>query len=332
MSVRKCVINVMPYILVDKFKTKRKNKLSSLEPPIFNNSGTKMQMFYLQDNLCYYFPYSMAPGRFPKYILWDRYNYGLRRHVYTHQDILRTCGKPEKKYALFLESGAILPKDYEIFDKHRNLAREFESVFTHSQKLLNQLENAKWIPGGHVWYGGIGFGGEVSQELYSKKTKNISMVSSDKMLCELHRLRIMTIKKLQGLGLVDGYGTYPGTPNGDTLISETLQDYRFSIVFENNIEDYYFTEKILNCFASMTIPVYLGAKKIADYFNIDGIVQLELKDIDKIENIIRGLNAQYYRERREAIIDNFKRVQKYICLEDYLYNHYLKCEDIKSSY
>ena len=86
---------------------------------------------------------------------------------------------------------------------------------------------------------------------------------------------------------------------------------------------YNFTEKILNCFEAMTVPIYLGAKKIKDFFNIDGIIQLDLTDIDRLEDIIRNLGQQDYGERRDAILENFERVQKYLCLEDYIYNSYL---------
>ena len=37
---------------------------------------------------------------------------------------------------------------------------------------------------------------------------------------------------------------------------------------------FYFTEKLLDCFATGTIPVYLGAPDIGKVFNIDGIITL----------------------------------------------------------
>jgi hypothetical protein len=321
--IKEKLYNIMPYGVIQHMKEKKRIIPSFEEPKIYNADGRRMKVFYLQDDICYFNPYSMAPGRFPKYILWDRNNFGLKNHFYTHRNILKTRGKPEHRYALMLESVSIMPKDYELFSKKNDIGKDYDFVFTHSQKLLNELENARWIPGGHVWYGGKNFGGVVSKDLYLRKTKNISMVSSDKVLCDLHKLRINTVKKLENLRLVDGYGTYPGNRSGDTVISKTLQEYRYSIVFENNIEDYYFTEKILNCFEAMTVPIYLGAKKIKDFFNIDGIIQLDLTDIDRLEDIIRNLGQQDYGERRDAILENFERVQKYLCLEDYIYNSYL---------
>ena len=45
-------------------------------------------------------------------------------------------------------------------------------------------------------------------------------------------------------------------------------------VFENGQYETYFTEKLLDCFATGTIPVYLGAPDIGNYFNKDGIIDL----------------------------------------------------------
>lgn len=324
MNVKDMVINILPYGMAQKCLKNKQILPNGREPEIYNVNGIKMKTYYLQDDLSKHNPYSLGAGRMPQYILWDRYNFGLKKHVYTHKNILKTCGKPNKKYALFLESKAILPRDYEILDRNRALAKEFDTIFTHSERLLNSLDNAKWIPGGHVWYGATGYEGKNSIDLYQYKTRNISMISSNKQYCDLHKLRIQTVQRLEKKGLVDGYGTYPGTPNGMTNVARTLQDYRYSIVFENNVEDYYFTEKILNCFASMTVPIYLGARKIGNYFNASGIIQLDLEHIEQIDTIVSKLGKEDYAERKEAIIENYQKVQEYLCFEDYLYNHYLR--------
>lgn len=324
MPIKKSLFELLPYSYVKAIRDKKRRIPAAYEPEIYNEYNEKMHLFYLQDDLCPFIPYSLGEGRISKYILWDRYNFGLKNHVYTHKNVLKTCGFPDKKYALFLESGAIMPKDYTIFDTRKELAKEFDIIFTHSQKLLNEFTNARWIPGGQVWYGGVPFGGEMSADLYLKKDKNISMVSSGKEMCSLHKKRIATVRRLDKAGVADGFGTYPGNHTGKVNIAQTLERYRYSIVFENNIEDYYFTEKILNCFAAMTIPVYVGARKIGDFFDENGIIQISEDKIDQIENIVRELDEKDYFNRKQAIVNNYERVQEYLCLEDYIYQHYFK--------
>ena len=82
---------------------------------------------------------------------------------------------------------------------------------------------------------------------------------------------------------------------------EGLCDYMFSVAIENGQYETYFTEKILDCFATGTIPVYLGAPDIGNYFNLDGIVNLS-EEFDVSEEI--------YYSKIEAVKDNLERAKK----------------------
>ena len=68
----------------------------------------------------------------------------------------------------------------------------------------------------------------------------------------------------------------------------------FSVAIENNVLRTYFTEKVLDCFATGTIPIYLGAPDIGDHFNIDGILTLD--DFDSI-------STDLYYSKMDAIQD-----------------------------
>ena len=96
-----------------------------------------------------------------------------------------------------------------------------------------------------------------------------------------------------------------------------LKDYRFSFCVENDTYDTYFTEKILDCFATGTIPIYMGTKKIVEYFNPEGILFFDgTYDLD-------SLTPDLYYSKMDAIKDNYERVQKYSILDDWLYENYL---------
>jgi hypothetical protein len=43
--------------------------------------------------------------------------------------------------------------------------------------------------------------------------------------------------------------------------------YKFILCFENSYQNGYVTEKIFNCFFAGTIPIYMGAPNILDYFS-----------------------------------------------------------------
>jgi hypothetical protein len=310
---------------VVKSELSRKSSLRltlSDEPPVYNIDGQKFKTIFLKDDgVCWDQPYWFVNGRYPCYILWDRYNYGLKNHVYVQKNILPPhYGKPVKKFAFFIESESIVPGDYELFNLKPGLDRDFDLIFTHTAKFLDKYPNAVFIPGGGVWYGTPNHGGTISPEQYKIKTKNISIVSSDKIYCELHKFRIELARHYKKSSKVDTYGTFDG--GSSVRISETLENYRYSIAIENDISPYWFTEKIMNCFAAMTVPIYIGATKIDKFFNVNGIIQISNFDFDSIDKIIDRCNEKDYIERLPFILDNFNRVQEYLSIEDYIYKHY----------
>lgn len=79
----------------------------------------------------------------------------------------------------------------------------------------------------------------------------------------------------------------------------------------------YFTEKIIDCFACGTIPIYLGSPDIGDYFNPDGIISLNA-NFD-----IKNINEEIYNIKKEAIQENFLKSLEYNVLEDWIYKKYL---------
>ncbi len=76
----------------------------------------------------------------------------------------------------------------------------------------------------------------------------------------------------------------------------------FSIAMENCRHDHYFTEKIIDCFVTETVPIYWGCRAISTFFNPDGI--LTFNDIDELEQILPSLTAETYHSMRAAIAEN----------------------------
>jgi hypothetical protein len=321
-KIKKALKLLLPHGIVRRYELNRMlQKIpSSEEPPIYNGSGKKLKTIFLSDDQSKEGPYCFVAGRHPKYIFWDRNNFGLKNHVYSHKKILETLGKPVKKFAFFIESETYVPDDYKLFDKHSNLSDEFSLIFTHSDKLLNKFKNAVMIPAGGVWYGGTYGGGTLNPEQYKTKVKNISAIASNRLAGKVHKFRLDIARFYKNSSFVDTYGPFDG--GKFVKIEETLRDYRYSIVMENIIRPYYFTEKILNCFAAMTVPIYAGAEKIIEHFNSDGILQIHSLDQDSLIKIVNNCDKSDYESRLPAIMDNYNRVQNYLCIEDYLWNNY----------
>lgn len=324
-KIKNLIKMMLPYFMVYKHQPGYIfTKESSVEPIIYNSKGEKKRTFYLQDNLYRTSPYTLGSINIAEtnYFNWDRFNKALPIHFYSHDEIFSSANeKPYKKFAILLESEKIDPVSYNKCLNNPSLMNSFNGIFTHSEEILEKFNNAYFIPGGAVWYGGNKGGGELEPSNYKNKTKMISIVSSNKHQCELHKVRIRIANLLLDNSKVDVFGTV----NGGKYINivDSLKDYRYSIAIENNCTNIYFTEKIMNCFASMTVPIYIGAKKISSFFNEKGIIQISPNISDnELNEIINMCSEEDYLRRREAIIDNFNRAKQYVCIEDYIYRNY----------
>jgi hypothetical protein len=108
-----------------------------------------------------------------------------------------------------------------------------------------------------------------------------------------------------------GHGSNPINRKEDGLV-----DYMFSFAMENSVYDYNITEKITDCFATGTIPIYFGTPDIGKYFNMDGIIMLD----DNFS--LDMLTPELYASKINAINDNFERANKLLVPEDYMYLNY----------
>ena len=300
--------------------------LNNNYPEIYNHEGNKIELFFIRDVHGAHIVYSNS-----KYFQYDRYNFGLDTHFYTNNSMLQTMGKPKRKYGMLIEAEIIVPNDYTIFEKHRGLEKDFDLIFTFSDNILQTIPNSRYMPICiKPWYGFRKFmmgsnesnkeATYLSADNYKFKSKNISIIASGKTMVPLHKVRNAIAMQCKTQQLADVYGTIDGGKYCD--ISEPFKDYRFSIVVENEITPYCFTEKITNCFAAMTIPIYLGASKIGKLFNPDGIIQFNIED--DIESILKKCTKEYYEERIPAIIENYNKVASGKSADDIMYEKYIK--------
>ena len=260
---------------------------------------------------------SIVAGRPPKFWVWDRALANSDRPTfYTHEKIFEAPSGRSHIYAILLESKAFLKPFYDYMPA---VMDRFDYVFTHDKELLDlRPDKCRFIPGGGLWIGGSYGQGQAG--IYPK-TRLVSMVSSTKTMCPLHILRLDIARTLASVPQIDVFigGGGRGTP-GWVPIFETLRDHMYSIVMENWVDENYFTEKILNCFATGTVPIYLGARQIGKFFNGDGIISFN--SWGDLVKILPTLSSDDYQKRSVAIMDNYRRCQDYDCIEDYIERHY----------
>ena len=94
----------------------------------------------------------------------------------------------------------------------------------------------------------------------------ISLIASMKNDLEGHKLRhkLISFDKSHTHQLLTPLGR--AYKQFDDMVT-ALAPFKYSVVIENCIEPHYFTEKILNCLACKTIPIYWGHESIKQYFD-----------------------------------------------------------------
>lgn len=205
------------------------------------------------------------------------------------------CKEPGKNIAILLEPKSMIGEAYDYCRQHSDY---FRYIFTHDSELL-KLPNAKLLMWANVWL-----------QTDSEKNKQVSIVTSKKNWCPLHLARIELAYMLNNKDKVDVF--WGDWKDGKATFEpkDYLEHYKFSVIMENDIDDYWYTEKILNCFATKTVPIYVGSPKITEFFNGDGIIIP--KDYHCIPKLIDELDIDAeYEKRLDAINDNFNRIEPY---------------------
>lgn len=257
--------------------------------------------------------HSTVSNKVSKCISWDRACSDSNRPTFYTNEQIFECNTPKDlSYGLLYESKALIKK---VYKRAPNVMHNFRFIFTFDPDLLRlNPQIFKFAPAGGIWigeeYGGGSFG-------IKEKSKLVSMISSRKKSCWLHRFRYKKARKLSKSNLVDVYGI-----DKWVHINETIDDYMYSIVIENNNIDNYFTEKIMNCFAVGTVPIYLGCTNIDKFFNKEGIIQISRWT--NIKKLIRNLSVEDYRNRLDAVLENFEKCKQFEIIEDYIYRKYFE--------
>lgn len=134
--------------------------------------------------------------------------------------------------------------------------------------------------------------------------------------------RGVIIDKLEKYKKLDSGGRYHnnvGGPVADKI--EFSKGYKFSVAFENSSSRGYTTEKIMESFASQTIPIYWGNPDIAKEFDPESFVNChDFADFDEVVEYVKKIDNDdelYLKMVRKPIVKEDSLAAK--CLdEDYV--------------
>ena len=124
------------------------------------------------------------------------------------------------------------------------------------------------------------------EEIPMKKDKLLSMITSTKGMSEGHKLRVSIATQLKQVlkNEIDLYG-FGHSPIANKR--DAIDDYKYSIVVENCISEYYITEKIFDVILGGATPIYIGASRINEFYKSHiYTVDPQGKNIEMISNEI----------------------------------------------
>ena len=275
-----------------------------------------MKHVTIKDN-CFSHTYSCGNGDLKilsNYIKWDRQN--------LHDTIFYTDGyissdfsylhKNKINVAWIIEPKEISRHLYSVnlYDVNYTDWNKFDYVLSHNLDFVTELNNSGKVQA--LWYA---FGGcwiyEEDRQIF-KKSKNLSIISSGKETTYGHKLRHKIIELyIENFTDISGGGYNP-------IIYKlsSLKDYRFSVIIENDNSNDFFSEKLIDCLVTGTIPVYYGTKNIGKYFDLEGFIVIN--DVDDFNRILPLLNEDYYNSKINAIKNNFDLSHQYVNMEDWI--------------
>lgn len=246
----------------------------------------------------------------PEHFVWYRGNDKCDVSVFTDFSLMevREC-KSKYKIALLMESPAIFPAPYRLINAMNN---EFTIVLTFHPSLLKLGQNYKKYYLGGSWI-------EPKDCSYKyPKYRQTSMIASHKKLTEGHLLRHQIKNDYYCQKYIDIYGTIDEQEISKKLIG--LCDHKYSIVIENCRINNYFTEKLIDCFMTGTVPIYWGYPNITEIFP-HGIIQFE--NIQQLKIILNNITRVDFGWKQE-VRDNFYIALKFYNTENYLWDNYFR--------
>lgn len=221
---------------------------------------------------------------------------------------------------------------YSVLSYPQEYCRQFGLVCSCQEQLKHH--NILYTPALLSWYAGLEFKeGRVIPRLdYDgfksqnniPKTKLISVITSNKAFTQGHQDRISFVEKLKAYygDQLDVFGK--GFRDfGDKW--EVLAPYKYHIAIENSCSNYYWTEKLSDCYLAETFPIYYGCKNIHDYFPQDSLCNIDIYDVEKsIAAIDRIITDDKHFEAHRPILQSCKE----LVLEDYnIFNYIAACLD-----
>lgn len=197
--------------------------------------------------------------------------------------VLVYCGEPD----------AVINITQEVIDRQN----EFDLILSWRNDILTNCKNSEMFL----------FGGPKTikdNNLNLDKKNQISFLTSSKNFTKGHSLRHSIWNFLTTHDFNGDYELliHKSPPYIDKEL--IFNNAKFSIVVENSVEENYFSEKLIDCLSTKTIPIYNGCSNIFNFFDKESF--LIFNSLDELIQIIENLEQNYYESCLNSIDKNYE--------------------------
>lgn len=188
------------------------------------------------------------------------------------------------------------------------MQKPFDAVLTHN-RYFAEHNGWLWYPHGGSWVDMKNWG-------MREKTKNVSILLSEKNTMRGHKLRHEIVEKFG-----DKFDDILGLDHR-VRAEDAYAPYRYSVIIENEKSDGYFTEKLIDCLSVGTIPIYWGCPDADLYFHISSF--LEFETFGMLEYILNEIvpNKDFLEKNVFSQKHNLLVAREYAICEDWIYANY----------
>lgn len=215
-------------------------------------------------------------------------------------------------------------------------AYQYDMILTTEDEVIEACDNAYFFPYGGTWLNkkkdrhpdSLGEFDESILDEVKDKQFNISFLTTSHLGKAGYNLRQQIWKNRDKIKVPTlfysstRFKTNSNSIVGGGLFSNTLHDgllpnddkinlfkSQFSIAVESSRENSYFTEKLIDCLLTKTVPIYWGCPDVEDFFDKRGIIHF--KTFDEMIEKVNQINENTYEEMKPYIEKNYERAKEY---------------------
>ncbi|MES2812669.1 MAG: glycosyltransferase family 10 [Bacteroidota bacterium] len=214
--------------------------------------------------------------------------------VYSDYKIKEEEVKCDPQHVIFIpgECYSISPKF------SRKFLNQFGTIITVQRELKHK--NIIYSHNANPWFIGKSFDELIGLKT-PEKTKLISVISSDKVITEVHRKRREFVEKIKlhfgdkidvfGRGICDFEDKW-----------DVLANYKYSIAIENDYCEDWVTEKFFDCLYTHTLPFYYGCPNLESMVNEKSFIRIDIENFEgSIKIIEEAIKNDEFSKRIEIL-------------------------------